>query len=126
MRASLKNYRQSPRKVRLVGNLVKGKRVADAILELSHLPKRAGGPLKKLIESALANARAKGEDTPNLVVKDIRIDKGFVFKRMDPRARGSAYLIRKRTSNISVALEKATEMNHESRIKNQDKKDSHS
>lgn len=104
MKASLSNYRQSPRKVRLAGDLVKGKRVSDAIRELAHLPKRAGLPLKKLIESALANAQVKGENPENLIVKDVRVDKGFVFKRIDPRARGSAYLIRKRTSNIAVEL----------------------
>jgi len=60
MKAFLKNYRQSPRKVRLVANLVKGKNVDKAIIELDFLPKRAGIPIKKLLLSAIANAKTIG------------------------------------------------------------------
>ncbi len=104
MKAFLKNYRQSPRKVRLVGDAVKGKRVADAMVYLSFLPKRAAEPLKKLIASAVANAKQAGEKTDDLVISTIRIDKGVVLKRMMPRARGSAFRINKRSSHVMLTL----------------------
>ena len=57
MKAFLKNYRQSPRKVRLVADLLKGKRVADAFVHLHSMPKRAAGPIEELLKSAVANAK---------------------------------------------------------------------
>lgn len=105
MQASLSNYRQSPRKVRLVTDLVKGKRVAAALVELAFLPKRASLPIKKLIASAVANAANNlGVSVDNLYVKDIRVDKGVVLHRRMPRARGSAFPIKKRTSHLIVVL----------------------
>lgn len=104
MKAFLKNYRQSPRKVRLVGDAVKGKRVADAMLYLSFLPKRAAEPLKKLIASAVANAKQAGENTDDLVISTVRIDKGIVLKRMMPRARGTGFRINKRSSHVTLTL----------------------
>jgi large subunit ribosomal protein L22 len=104
MQAFLKNYRQSPRKVRLVANLIKGKDVAKAITELEFLAKRAGEPMKKLLLSALANARQLGKEKENLFVKDIRVDKGIVMKRVMPAAMGSAHRINKRTSRITLIL----------------------
>lgn len=104
-KAQLNNYRQSPRKVRLVADLVRGKRVEDAITELTFIPKRAAEPVKKLLDSALANAKNLSIPTENLVVKDIAVDGGATLYRRMPRARGSAFVIRKRTSHISVTLE---------------------
>jgi large subunit ribosomal protein L22 len=105
MKAYLKNYRQSPRKVRLVTDLIRGKKIDRALTLLSAAPKRAGLPVKKLLESAIANAgNTAGARRDNLIVKSIRVDDGFTFKRYQPRARGRASLIRKRTSNISVVL----------------------
>ncbi len=104
MKAYLKNYRQSPRKVRSVANTVKGKRVSDALVILSFLPKRAALPLTKLVESAVANARAQGVSVENLVVSSIRVDKGIVLKRRLPRARGMATPINKRNSHVAVVL----------------------
>lgn len=103
MKASLTNYRQSPRKVRLVASALKGKRVTDALVYLSFLPKRASGPIKKLIESAVANAKQGGE-AGELMIGDVRVDKGIVLKRIMPRARGSASRITKRTSHVLVSL----------------------
>lgn len=102
MKAFLKNYRQSPRKVRLVAGLVKGKNVAEALPMLDLLAKRAGFPLKKLLISAVANAN--GIDKENLYIKELRVDKGIVMKRMMPAAMGSAHRINKRTSNITLLL----------------------
>ena len=105
MKASLKNYRQSPRKVRLVADLVRGKKVSQALLELDFLPKRASEVMTKLIASATANAennfKVKQED---LVIKEISVDQGVTLKRYRPRARGVAKRINKRTSNIDLSL----------------------
>jgi large subunit ribosomal protein L22 len=103
-KAHLKNYRQSPRKVRLVADTVRGKSVEDAITLLSFVPKRAGLPLEKLVRSALANAKSLSMPTENLVVKEIRVDAGATLYRRQPRSRGMANPIRKRTSQVSVTL----------------------
>jgi large subunit ribosomal protein L22 len=107
MKAELKTYNQSPRKVRLVTDLVKGKKVADAIVALSFLPKRASLPIKKLIESAAANAKSQGEDVKDLTVKNIRVDSAGMFVRFMPRAMGRAAPIRKRRSVVVVELASA-------------------
>ena len=102
--ASLATYNQSPRKVRLVTDMVKGKKVGEAINALSFLPKRASLPIKKLIESAVANAKAKGEDVDGLRIADIRVDSAGMLVRFMPRAMGRAAPIRKRRSQIIVEL----------------------
>ena len=104
MRAFFKNYRQSPRKVRLVANLIKGKNVQVALAELDFLPKRAGFPIKKLLLSAIANATNLGIAKENLYLKELRVDKGIVMKRMIPAAMGSGHRINKRTSHITLLL----------------------
>ena len=104
MKATLKNYRQSPRKVRLVASLLQGKSVPVALSELKFLAKRAAAPIEKLIRSGVANAKARGFSEEKLVVKSLRVDKGIVMKRMMPRARGSAARINKRSSTITLDL----------------------
>jgi len=104
MKAFLKNYRQSPRKVRLVAGLVKGKSVAEAIAELDFLAKRAGLPIKKLLLSAVANAKQMGIEAENLFIKELRVDKGIVMKRMMPAAMGTGHRINKRTSHLNLLL----------------------
>lgn len=103
--AKLKNYRQSPRKVRTVADLVRGKKVEEAVNSLRFLAKRAGTPIEKLILSAVANAKNIGIDDKNLFVKEIRVDKGLVMKRWMPRARGRAAPIHKRSSHVLVVLD---------------------
>lgn len=118
MKAFLKNYRQSPRKVRLVANLVKNKPVDRALTILSFLPKRAALPMKKLIESAVANAKqVNGTDKDNLIVQNVRVDKGFVFKRYRARARGRSAPIRKRTSHILVQLTEKESNTQDTKLK---------
>lgn len=102
MKASIKNYRQSPRKVRLVADSVRGKSVAQAINILNFMPKRAALPIKKLIDSAVANS---GLSAGELIVKNVEVNKGLVMRRFMPRARGSAFPINKRTSHVLVTLE---------------------
>lgn len=107
MKASLKHYRQSPRKVRLVANAVKGKSVTEADAVLSFMPKRAAEPVRKLIASAAANAVVQGADATRLVVKNMEVNKGLVMRRFMPRAQGSAKPINKRTSHVLVTLAEA-------------------
>lgn len=110
MKSYLKNYRQSPRKVRLVADLIRGKRVDAALIQLEMGGKRANAPIVKLIKSAVSNAKNNFDtNEENLVIKEIRIDKGIVMKRIMPRARGSAARINKRTSHISIVLEEQAE-----------------
>jgi len=104
MKAFLKNYRQSPRKVRLVAGLIKGKKVSEAVAELDFLAKRAGLPIKKLLLSAVANAKQQGKEMENLFIKELRVDKGIVMKRMMPAAMGTGHRINKRTSHLSLLL----------------------
>lgn len=104
MKATLSNYRQAPRKVRLVADLIRGKAVPEALLSLSHLNKRAADPMKKLLQSAVANAKSQGLDPEKLVIREIQVGGGVVFYRYMPRARGSAAPINKRTSHISITL----------------------
>ena len=104
MKAILKNYRQSPRKVRLVADVVRGKKVNDAIAALQFVDKRAAGPFEKVIRSAAANATQAGANVSQLIVKHVSVDKGVTQKRFMPRARGSASRINKRSSHITVEL----------------------
>ena len=104
MKAFLKNYRQSPRKVRLVAGLVRGKSVKEAVAELDFLAKRAGLPIKKLLLSAVANAKQMGIEMENLIIKELRVDKGIVMKRMMPAAMGTGHRINKRTSHLNILL----------------------
>ncbi|ETB64036.1 TPA: 50S ribosomal protein L22 [Candidatus Nomurabacteria bacterium] len=117
MKAFLKNYRQSPRKVSLVAGLIKGKRVTEAFVLLKSLPKRASLPVSKLLQSAVSNAKAEGVGTENLYVKNITVDKGIVMKRTMPRARGSASRINKRTSHILINLEEKNVVSLKKEIK---------
>ena len=106
MKAFLKNYRQSPRKVRIIGNLLKGKTVPAALSELQFLIKRGANPLSKIIKSAAANAKANnGIEAINLIVKNITVNKGMVLRRLEYKARGSANVLHKRASNIEVVLD---------------------
>lgn len=106
MKSYLKNYRQSPRKVRLVADAVKGKRVDVALRDLAFITKRATSPLVKLIKSAVSNAKNNNNvSDESLYIKEIQVNKGIVLKRIMPRARGSAARINKRTSHVSVVLE---------------------
>lgn len=101
MKASLKNYRQAPRKVRLITTLVQGKTAVQAQAILSHLIKRGALPLKKLLDSAVANAGVPAE---NLIIKSATVDKGVVMKRSMPRAMGRAFPIHKHTSHVKIEL----------------------
>lgn len=104
--ARLRFLRMSPRKVRLVCDVVRGKQVEEALATLRFTPKAAALPISKLIRSAIANAEQKKEnlDIDRLFVKTIRVDEGPTLKRWRPRAQGRATRINKRTSHIVVEL----------------------
>lgn len=104
MKAQLNNYRQAPRKVRLIATLVQGKSAAHAQAILSKLIKRGALPMKKLLDSAIANS---GVSATELVVKSARVDQGKIIKRWMPRAMGRAFPIHKHTSKVVIELEKA-------------------
>ena len=102
--ATLSNFRQSPRKMRLVASLVRGKKVSDALVHLQFTGKRAASPVGALIASALANAKALEIPTDNLIVKKITVNAGATLYRRRPAPHGRANPIRKRTSQIVVEL----------------------
>ena len=105
MKAYLKNYRQAPRKMRIIGNLIKGKSVEQALMQLKFLVKRGAEPIEKLLKSAIANAKTNsGIDSANLIVKNILVDGGLVLRRVERKARGSANILHKRMSNITIEL----------------------
>jgi large subunit ribosomal protein L22 len=105
--AVLRHAHLSPRKARVVANLVRGKSVDQAMGILRFLPKKAARILHKLVASAVANAedKSKGKlDVDRLVVSVVQIDNGPIIKRWLPRAMGRANRIQKRTSHITVAV----------------------
>jgi large subunit ribosomal protein L22 len=103
--ASLTNYRQSPRKVRLVADLIKGKTVPAALNTLMVTTKRASDPMVKLLNSALANAKNKGLSTEGLYVKECTVNQGLTMKRFMPGARGTGFPILKKTSHVHLVLD---------------------
>lgn len=105
MQALLTNFRQAPRKVRLVATLLRGKSIEAADNELANLPKKSSAPLRKLLASAVANAINNQQANPALLyIKEIRVDKGLVMKRFRPGAHGIAYPIRRMSSHIEIKL----------------------
>lgn len=104
-RASLRFARVGAQKARLVADLVRGKDLSEAIKTLSFLNKKSGLLLKKLIESAAANAENNlSLDLEKLFIKEIFVNQGPPMKRFRPRAQGRAYGIKKKTSHINVVL----------------------
>jgi large subunit ribosomal protein L22 len=107
-KAVVRYVRMSPRKVRIVANMVRGKSVDDALGILQLLPKKSARVISKLLTSAAANAedKSKGKtDVDSLVVKAIQVDNGPIIKRWMARAMGRANRIQHRTSHITVVLD---------------------
>lgn len=106
VKAKARHIHMSPRKVRLVVDVIRGKRVADAQTQLQFMKKSAALPVLKLLNSAVANATHNFQLEPsNLVVKTITADEGPTLHRWTPKAQGRATPIRKRTTHISIILE---------------------
>ena len=105
VRAYAKGVDQAPRKVSLVAALVRGRTVADALVILEHVPKRAASPVKKAIESAKANAiNNHGLDAKSLVITTLSVTTGTRLRRFKPASRGRALPFQKKTSNILVEV----------------------
>lgn len=119
VRAVAKFIRYSPRKTRLVVDVVRGKSVAEAERLLMFMNKKAAEPVLKVIRSAAANAEHNFKlKKDQLVVAEIQANEGFVMKRFRPRAFGRAATLRKRTSHVSVVLEERVKPE----VKNETKK----
>ena len=104
MKALLTNYHQSPRKVRLVADLIRGKSIAQAKAALMFLPKKSSPAIEKLLNSAISNALQVGQTPENLFVKTIQVNKGIAMRRFMPKARGRAARYQKVMSHVSLEL----------------------
>ncbi len=105
-KAKARFIRISPRKIRLVMDEIRGKKVGEALNMLSFSPQKGAFLLKKLIDSAVANAESNSNiDVDNLFIKRLFADEGPTLKRFRPRAMGRATKIRKRSSHLTVILD---------------------
>ncbi|MGQ4618153.1 50S ribosomal protein L22 [Nocardia sp. R7R-8] len=105
-RATAKHVRVTPMKARRVVDLVRGKRVEDALALLKFAPQAASEPVAKVVASAAANAENNlGLNPATLVISTAYVDEGATLKRFQPRAQGRAFRIRKRTSHITIEVE---------------------
>ena len=108
--AKVRNIRVTPQKARRVVNLIRGKQATEALGILKFAPQSASEPIYKLVASAVANAKVKGEaagaivDEDDLVISQAFVDEGVTLKRFRPRAQGRAFKINKRTSHITVVV----------------------
>ena len=105
--AKLNNYPTSPRKMRLLVDLIRGMEVEKALAVLEHNPKHPAVPLRKLVLSAINNWKQKNEsgDESTLVVKTVMVDGARVIKRMRPAPQGRGYRVRKRSNHVTVIVD---------------------
>jgi large subunit ribosomal protein L22 len=109
-KATARYIRVTPMKARRVVDLIRGKQALEAVAVLEFAPQAASEPVRKVVQSAIANARVKADvaseafDERELVVREAYVDEGPTLKRFQPRAQGRAYRIRKRTSHITVVV----------------------
>jgi len=109
--AKLNNVPTSPRKMRLVADVIRGENVLQALNILKHMPQDAARRLEKLVLSAIANWQAKNEDKSadeeELVIKEIYVDSARILKRLRPAPQGRAHRIRKRSNHVTIILDSA-------------------
>ncbi len=105
--AKLRNYPTSPRKMRLLADLIRGEKVEKALAVLEFNTKHPAVPLRKLVLSAISNWKAKNEgaDESQLIVKTIFVDGGRTLKRMRPAPQGRGYRVRKRSNHVTVIVD---------------------
>ena len=104
MKATLKNHLQTPRKTRLVTDMVKGKSVSEALTALRFVKRKSAESVRKLVESAVANASQEGKKQDDLIIENITVDKGITLNRWMPKARGRATPLKRERSHITVTL----------------------
>jgi large subunit ribosomal protein L22 len=104
--AFLKGFRESPRRVRMVAEMIRGKKAEDALAILAFQPRKAAKMLSKVLNSAIANATENDElDADSLVVDKVEIDGGPIQKRWLPRSMGRANRLNRRTSHVTVTVD---------------------
>ncbi len=113
--AKLNNCPSSPRKMRLMADLIRGQRVDKALAVLKFSTNHASLPLEKLLLSAVANWEVKNEgesiEDANLIVKGIFVDGGKMLKRIQPAPQGRAYRVRKRSNHVTIVVDSKVENN---------------
>jgi large subunit ribosomal protein L22 len=116
--AKLNNCPTSPRKMRLVADIIRGEDVEKALNILKFNAKEASGRLEKLLLSAIANWESKNEgsniESSNLYIKEITVDSGRMLKRIQPAPQGRAHRIRKRSNHVTIVLGSRTQENQDS------------
>ena len=107
--AKLRNYPTSPRKMRLIADLIRGMQVEKALAVLEHNPKHPAVPMRKLVLSAISNWKQKNEggDEGQLVIKTVFVDGARTLKRMRPAPQGRGYRVRKRSNHVTVIVDDA-------------------
>jgi large subunit ribosomal protein L22 len=119
-----KNTRQTPRKIRLVANAIKGLPLEQAIKQLAVMERRATIVMLKTLKQAIANAKNNhGVEAEKLAIKEILVNEGPRYKRFNPVSRGRAHSVIKRTSHITVTLEEKTEKKAKDIVTEEVKKD---
>jgi large subunit ribosomal protein L22 len=105
--AKLRNYPTSPRKMRLLADMIRGQKVEFVLAQLEHNPKHPAVPLRKLVLSAISNWKQKNEggDESQLVIKTIFVDGARTIKRMRPAPQGRGYRVRKRSNHVTVIVD---------------------
>jgi len=107
--AVLRNNPTSPRKMRLVADMVRGMAVDKALYVLKYTPKEAARKMEKLLESAISNGEQKSEETfdvnSNLFISEVRVDGGRMLKRLRPAPQGRAHRIRKRSNHVTLVID---------------------
>ena len=120
--AKLNNCPTSPRKMRLLADLIRGLDAEKALAELKLSPKEASIRMEKLLLSALSNWEAKNEgkrmDDSNLYVSEVRVDSGRMLKRIQPAPQGRAHRIRKRSNHVTIVLDSLNKQNKKDGAKN--------
>ncbi len=111
--AKLNSFPTSPRKMRLVADMIRGTEVSKALDMLKFTPKAAAKPMEKLLLSALANWEAKNEgerpEDHNLVISEVFVDSARMLKRLQPAPQGRAHRIRKRSNHVTIVLDSKSE-----------------
>lgn len=117
--AKLRNYPTSPRKMRLLADLIRGHKVERVLAILEHNPKHPAVPLRKLVLSAINNWKQKNEsgDESELIVKTVFVDGARTLKRMRPAPQGRGYRVRKRSNHVTLVVDVKNKFNPDALVK---------